>query len=121
MPARFPPSCPAGFRSRYFVVPGDTMAAIAHRFGLRTAELSAVNPHISNPGVLFPGDVLCVPGFRRPRTCPAGFQVRLEVAPGETFSTIARLFNVPVADLIAANPQIPNPARLFPGDILCVP
>ncbi len=122
MSARFPPDCPEGFLSRYFVIPGDTMAIIAARFGIVTEELIAVNPHISDPEELFPGDVLCVPGFRRPlAACPAGFQVLFEVDFGDTIAAIAERFNVSVDDLIAANPHIPDPARLYPGDILCVP
>ncbi|MFZ5873418.1 MAG: LysM peptidoglycan-binding domain-containing protein [Bacillota bacterium] len=119
--ARFPPDCPEGFLGRYFVIPGDTMSVIAKRFGAGTQQLSAANPHIADPNVLFPGDVLCVPGFRRPVACPPGFGSRLEVVPGDTMFSIARMFNVTVEALIAANPHIPDPEVLFPFDILCVP
>lgn len=59
---RVPRSCPAGFLGRYRVVAGDTMFAIASFFRRPLSELIRVNPHISNPNELFPGDVLCVPG-----------------------------------------------------------
>ncbi len=121
MSGRFPADCPAGFLSRYFVIPGDTMSIIALRFGIGKEELIAVNPHITDPDVLFPGDVLCVPGFRKPATCPPGFQGRYEVKIGDTMFFIAQKFNIGVEELIAANPHISNPKVIFPFDVLCVP
>lgn len=121
MPARFPEDCPQGFISRYFVVSGDTMSLIARYFGTTVEELIAANPHISNPNELNPGDVLCVPGFREPATCPVNFQGRYEVKEGDTMFSIARAFNVSVVDLISANQHIPNPNFIFPFDVLCVP
>ncbi|MDN5364373.1 MAG: hypothetical protein PWQ91_1435, partial [Eubacteriales bacterium] len=62
MSPRVPASCPAGFEGRYTVQPGDTMFLIAQRFGVSLDDLIAANPHISDPNLIFPGDVLCVPG-----------------------------------------------------------
>ena len=121
MPARYPTDCPARFINRYFVVAGDTMSNIAQRLGTSTNELIAANPHINNPNEVFPGDVLCVPGFRKPVKCPPGFKNRLEVQTGDTMFSIAKMFNTSVAELVAANPHIQNANILFPGDILCVP
>ncbi len=58
---RIPKTCPPGFPGRYTVVPGDTMFLIAQRFGISLNALIAANPHITNPNLIFPGDVLCVP------------------------------------------------------------
>jgi len=121
MSARFPPDCPAGFLSRYFVIPGDTMSIIAHRFNITENELIALNPHIANPNELFPGDVLCVPGFRKPVSCPANFQGRYEVKYEDTIFSVAQKFNVGMEELIAANPHIPDPNSIYPFDELCVP
>ncbi|MFZ5899556.1 MAG: LysM peptidoglycan-binding domain-containing protein [Bacillota bacterium] len=118
---RFPPECPAGFIMHYFVIPGDTFAIIAQRLGTTTQALIAANPHISDPNTIRFGDVLCVPGFRSPTTCPPGFQGRYEVQFGDTMFSIAQRFNISVDELIAANPQIPNPQFIFPFDVLCVP
>jgi LysM repeat protein len=121
---RIPVSCPAGFQGRYTVVSGDTMFSIAQRFGVSLDSLIAANPHITNPNILFPGDVLCVPGEeggRIPVSCPAGFQGRYTVVSGDTMFSIAQRFGVSLDSLIAANPHITNPNILFPGDVLCVP
>lgn len=121
MSGRFPADCPAGFLGRYFVIPGDTMSIIALRFGTGKEELIATNPHITDPNVLLPGDVLCVPGFRKPVACPPDFQGRYEVKIGDTMFSVAQKFNIGVDELIAANPHISNPKVIFPFDVLCVP
>ena len=43
------------------------------------------------------------------------------VVAGDTMFSIAQKFGVSVDALAAANPQIPNPALIFPCDVLCVP
>lgn len=124
MNSRIPSTCPPGFQGRYTVVPGDTMFFIVQRFGVSLDALIAANPHIADPDVLSPGDVLCVPGVdggREPAMCPAGFGGRYTVQPGDTMFTIAGMFDVSVDALIAANPHIADPDVLFPGDVLCVP
>lgn len=121
---RVPASCPPGFQGRYTVRSGDTMFLIAQRFGVSLNALIAANPHISNPARIFPGDVLCVPGTqncREPVSCPPGFQGRYTVQPGDTMFFIAQRYGVSLNALIAANPQISNPAQIFPCDVLCVP
>lgn len=60
---RIPASCPPGFLGRYTVQPGDTFFNIAQMFRVRLETLVANNPHIPNPNLIFPGDVLCVPGL----------------------------------------------------------
>ena len=124
---RVPASCPPGFQGRYTVQSGDTMFFIAQRFGVSLQALINANPQIPDPSVLFPGDVLCVPGAgappggRVPASCPPGFQGRYTVQPGDTMFFIAQRFGVSLQALINANPQIPDPNVLFPGDVLCVP
>jgi len=125
--SRVPVTCPPGFQGRYTVQPGDTMFFIAQRFGVSLQALISANPQISNPNLIFPGDVLCVPGVappvdcRVPVTCPPGFQGRYTVQPGDTMFFIAQRFGVSLQALISANPQIPNPNLIFPCDVLCVP
>lgn len=104
MTARYPQDCPEGFISHYFVIPSDTMTIIARYFGTTEDELIAANPHIADPEVLYPGDVLCVPGFRKPAGCPENFQARYEIKINDTMYTIAKMFNISEEELIAANP-----------------
>lgn len=62
-PPRIPATCPPGFLGRYTVIPGDTMYSIAQSLGIGLNVLIGANPHIPDPNILFPGDVLCVPGL----------------------------------------------------------
>jgi LysM repeat protein len=43
------------------------------------------------------------------------------VALGDTLSKIAKVQGIKLADLIAANKQIKNPNRIYPGDIITIP
>ncbi len=53
-----------------------------------------------------------------PTVCP-GFIYTVQ--QGDTLFLIARQFNISLAQLIAANPQIKNPDLIFPGQRICVP
>lgn len=54
-----PPTQPPGFD--YIVQPGDTMFAIAARFGVSLQALIAANPQISNPNFIVPGQRIRIP------------------------------------------------------------
>lgn len=120
---RIPEKCREGF-IQYTVVSGDTMFNIAKRFNISLEFLIVENPHITDPSVLFPGDVLCVPRQvsppRIPESCPVGYD-RYEVKPGDTVYKIAQRLGVPIDLIIVNNPHIPDPSIIFPGDVLCVP
>jgi LysM repeat protein len=45
----------------YVVKPGDTLSAIAVHLGVTLAALEAANPQVSNPDLIWPGQVLHVP------------------------------------------------------------
>ncbi|GAB6875355.1 SafA/ExsA family spore coat assembly protein [Thermaerobacter litoralis] len=115
-----PPACPNGFI--YTVQPGDTLFLIAQRFGVTLQALIAANPQIPDPNTIFPGQQICVPAgvtLPPPPPCPNGFIYTVQ--PGDTLFLIAQRFGVSLQALIAANPQIPNPNVIFPGQQICVP
>ena len=116
-----PGPCPPGTFS-YTVQPGDSMWSIANRFGVSLNALIAANPQIPNPSAIFPGQIVCVPGSQPPPPgrCQAG-TFAYTVRPGDSMWSIARRFGVSLDALIAANPQIPNPSAIFPGQTVCVP
>ena len=43
------------------VVKGDTMWKIASNYQVGTSEISQANPQVSNPDLIYPGQVLCIP------------------------------------------------------------
>lgn len=124
--SRVPHSCRTGFQ-QYTVVRGDTMSGIAKRFNVSLEFLTAENPHITDPNIIFPGDVICVPApvpqpgeGRVPESCPQAYN-QYTVKTGDTMNKIAQNIGVPVDLLIANNPHITDPGLIFPGDVLCVP
>ncbi len=46
----------------YTVQSGDTLMAIARRCGVTLASLEQANPQLANPGLIFPGEQINVPG-----------------------------------------------------------
>ena len=47
----------------YTVVPGDTMWLIAVRYQIGLSELIAANPQITDPALIFPGQILNIPNI----------------------------------------------------------
>ncbi|HWQ71383.1 MAG TPA: LysM peptidoglycan-binding domain-containing protein [Desulfitobacteriaceae bacterium] len=52
----------------YIVQTGDTLYQIAHRFNTSVNAIISVNPQISNPNAIFPGQTLIIPTYAE--TCP---------------------------------------------------
>lgn len=53
----------------YRVKPGDTLYKIAQRFGVPLDALIKANPQISDPNLIYPGQVICIPGVHRKEYC----------------------------------------------------
>ncbi len=112
----------------YRVVAGDTLGSIAARFGTTVATLTAIN-HLSNPNLIFAGQVLVLaPGATSPTptqptparptaATPTGGTYR--VVAGDTLGSIAARFGTTVAALTAVN-HLSNPNLIFAGQVLVV-
>ncbi|ADU50728.1 Peptidoglycan-binding lysin domain [Thermaerobacter marianensis DSM 12885] len=109
-----PPGCPGGHL--VVVQPGDSLHAIGQRFHVPVEAMIAANPQLADPDVIQPGQIVCVP--RSPGRCDG---IQYVVQPGDTLFQIARRFGIDLQDLIAANPQVANPDRIRPGEVICVP
>jgi spore coat assembly protein SafA len=59
LPAPGPIPCPSG--TLYVVKPGDTMYEIAKMNNISLTALIVANPQISDPNMIFPGQVICIP------------------------------------------------------------
>ncbi|MFC4291484.1 LysM domain-containing protein [Sphingorhabdus arenilitoris] len=95
----------------YQIQRGDTLSSIAARFGTDARTIAAMNA-IANPNRIYAGQSISV---------PAGGGQSYTVRSADTLGAIARANGLPLSSLIAANPQIANPNRIFPGDVITIP
>lgn len=102
----------------YTVQRGDTLWAIARRYGTTSEEIAEIN-NISNPNLIYPGQQLKIPT----NSTTEGEETRgtgdiiYTVQRGDTLSRIAREYNVTVAHIVELN-DISNPNLIYPGEKL---
>lgn len=101
----------AVFSLSYTVKPGDTLNKIAQAHDVTLAELVAAN-NISNPNLIFPGQVLVIPKTEA--------EIIHTVIAGDTLAKIAALYGTSISALIAAN-DIVNANLIRVGQQLKIP
>lgn len=94
----------------YVVKSGDTIYQIARRYSTPADDIIFAN-QLQNPDVLSVGQALVIPSRETRRT----------VSRGDTLYSIARRYGVSLPRLIAANPQIADPSRIYPGQTVVIP
>jgi spore germination protein len=94
----------------YVAKRGDTLYDIARRTGVSADEIIYAN-QLQNPELLSVGQALVIPRGEGVHT----------VSRGETLSGIARRYGLELYLLLAANPQISDPNRIFPGQRIRIP
>lgn len=104
----------------FVVQMGQSLSTIALMFGINVADLRRVNPHIGADDAIFVGQVVWIPLVpdAPASQLPAILYV---VQPGDTLGAIGLRFGVSRQDMVQANPQIADPDRIFPGEIIVVP
>ena len=109
----------SGTPGTYTIQRGDTMYKIATRFGIPLTVLLAANPQITTPWLIYPGQVINLPGSTGgiPNT---GEPVYYTVQRGDTLRKIADAHNTTWQMLAALNPQIWNPNIIYPGQVIRV-
>ncbi|MCA1011534.1 LysM peptidoglycan-binding domain-containing protein [Halobacillus halophilus] len=101
----------------YTVKSGDTLFAIASRFGSTTTGIERANhlyPPVTDRGLIYPDDVLIVP------TSTLDPIMTHIVTNGDTLTAIAQTFGTHV-DLLAGVNNIPDPNIIGVGQRLLVP
>ena len=94
----------------YIVMRGDTMWQIATKYGIELNDLLLANPQISNPALIYPGQIINIPQNNNTLT--------YTVMHGDTMWDIAQKHGINLNDLLAKNPQVTNPAFITPGQII---
>lgn len=103
----------------YTIQPGDTLFAIASRFGSTVAEIQKANllyPPIAEPNLIYPGLSVLVP---LPAERP--FRTIYITAPGDTLDRVGFRFSAHVDLLAGINRQIQDPNLILVGQPLWVP
>lgn len=98
----------------YTVRRGDTLWGIARMYRISVARLAAIN-HISDPNLIYPGEVLQVSASGSTGDMGRIYIVRY----GDTLSGIAVRFGTTVSQLAAVN-GIADPNLIYAGEVLTV-
>ena len=102
----------------YVVKAGDSLLAIAQKYGVSLQSIMAAN-NIGNPSLIYTGQRLVIPGVQAPEPAPDEPATHV-VAPGETLSAIAQRYGVSLQALIEAN-GIGDASRIVTGQRLAIP
>jgi LysM repeat protein len=112
--------------TNYVVQPGDTLSQIARSFNTSVAAIAVAN-NISNPNLIYAGQVLVIPtaGGQPPQPPtptppPTGGTSTYVVQPGDTLSRIAVRFGTTVQELAVLN-NLSNPNLIYAGQTLKIP
>ncbi|MCI6532175.1 MAG: GH25 family lysozyme [Bifidobacterium animalis] len=115
-PAKPAPTKPAPTpkpRGRTYVVqPGDTLSAIAARFGVGINAISGYRS--GDPNVIYPNEVLTIGGTPTPASSKRTYVVQ----PGDTLSAIAARFGVGINAISGYRSGDPN--VIYPNEILTI-
>lgn len=107
----------------YTVQPGDTIATIATRFGLRTVDVLTANG-LGWRSVIYPGQVLSLTGSASPTApatsvSPIAVSTTHAVVAGDTVFGIAQKYGTTVDAVLAAN-GLTRASVIYPGQQLAL-
>ncbi|MEW6084531.1 MAG: LysM peptidoglycan-binding domain-containing protein [Chloroflexota bacterium] len=102
----------AGCGSSVTVVQGDTLRKIADRCGTTVSALRRANPVIGSGDLIFPGQVLQLPGTIL--GTDGGYFIYI-VARGDTLKGLATRFGTTMDALLRDNPEIKNANVIYEG------
>lgn len=94
------------------VAQGDTLRKIADRCGTTVSALRRANPHIGSGDLIFPGQVLQLPGTIL--GTDGGYFIYI-VARGDTLKGLATRFGTTMDALLRDNPEIKNANVIYEG------
>lgn len=96
----------------YTVKRGDTLSQIAQNYGTTVQEIVRLNG-ISNPSLIYPGQVLTIKTNQNIESGCAG-SIIYTIQRGDTLSQIAIRYQTTITKIVTMN-QIQNPNLIYPG------
>ena len=99
----------------YTVRSGDCLSTIGQRFGVSWGSIASANG-IYSPYIIYPGQVLNIPGGSTGGVQTQTYTVR----SGDCLSIIAQRFGVSWGSIASAN-GIYSPYTIYPGQVLTIP
>jgi LysM repeat protein len=102
----------------YTVVKGDTLFKISLRCGTTVNALMRANPQIKYRNLIYPGQVLALPGALLPGTSTYNIYI---VQRGDTLRKLATRFDTTIARLLELNTDIKDANLIYEGQRLAVP
>lgn len=96
---------------------GDTLRKIANRCGTTVSALRRANPEIGNGNLIYPGQVLLLPGTIL--GSDGGYLIYI-VARGDTLKGLAARFGSTVESILASNPDIVSANLIYEGQRLTI-
>jgi LysM repeat protein len=114
-------------QTTHVVQPGENLFRIALQYGTTWPVLAAAN-NISNPNLIYVGQVLVIPAGGttpsqpqpQPTTAPSTTPQTYTVVAGDTLTAIALRFGTTVNAIVQAN-GIVNPNLIYVGQVLNIP
>ena len=105
----------------YIVAKGDTLKALAARFGTSMDTLGSLNS-LTNYNLIYEGQWLTVPsGNAVPVPPPPTSSGTYTILKGDTLRKIATRINSTVNDILAVNPQITDANKIYTGQVINLP
>jgi LysM repeat protein len=107
----------AGCGTSVTVASGDTLRKIAERCGTTVSAIQRANPEIGNGNLIYPGQVLLLPGTIL--GTDGGYLIYV-VSRGDTVKGLAARFGSTVDLILAHNPDIKNVNLIYEGQRLTI-
>lgn len=105
----------------YVVSKGDTLKALAARFGTSMDTIGSLNA-LTNYNLIYEGQWLTVPsGVAVPVPPPPASSGTYTIQSGDTLRKIATRINSTVSDILAVNPQITDANKIYVGQVINLP
>jgi lysozyme len=104
----------------YVISKGDTLKALASRFGTSLDTLGSLN-NLINYNLIYEGQWLTVPSGVAVPVPPPSSSGTYAIQSGDTLRKIAARINSTVSNILAVNPQITDANKIYVGQLIKLP